>query len=110
MDDSYESKDLELSNPEKFQEIFSIPNNQLNLFIKLFKSMLLIRRAEEKLAEQKEAGNIKGPVHLGAGQEAVAVRAFLRILSQQIEYLELTDLTHIFLQWKNVYLNYFLRY
>ena len=73
MDDSYESKVLELSNPEKFQEIFSIPNNQLNLFIKLFKSMLLIRRAEEKLAEQKEAGNIKGPVHLGAGQEAVAV-------------------------------------
>ena len=35
--------------------------------------MILIRVTEEKLAEKREEGIIGGPVHLGAGQEAVAV-------------------------------------
>lgn len=41
--------------------------------IGLLKSMLLIRLCEEKLAYEREAGSIGGPVHLGAGQEAIAV-------------------------------------
>ena len=36
-------------------------------------SMSLIRTAEIKIAEAKKNGLIKGPVHLGVGQEAVAV-------------------------------------
>tara|TARA_Y200000002_G_scaffold98358_1_gene79688 strand:+ start:13395 stop:14366 length:972 start_codon:yes stop_codon:yes gene_type:complete len=36
-------------------------------------SMSLIRAAEIKIAEAKKNGLIKGPVHLGVGQEAVAV-------------------------------------
>ena len=35
--------------------------------------MLLIRKAEQKLAAARRVGLIGGPVHLGAGQEAVAV-------------------------------------
>lgn len=37
------------------------------------RSMLLIRRVERQLAEMKRLGRIGGPVHLGVGQEAVAV-------------------------------------
>ena len=36
-------------------------------------SMSLIRAAEIKIAEAKKEGFIKGPVHLGVGQEAIAV-------------------------------------
>jgi pyruvate dehydrogenase E1 component alpha subunit len=37
------------------------------------KSMQLIRICENKLAEMRKKGKIGGPVHLGAGQEAIAV-------------------------------------
>ena len=36
-------------------------------------SMSVIRAAEIKIAEAKKNGLIKGPVHLGVGQEAIAV-------------------------------------
>ena len=36
-------------------------------------SMSLIRAAEIKIAKAKKNGLIKGPVHLGVGQEAIAV-------------------------------------
>ena len=42
----------------------------LNEFIR---SMILIRKAEQKIAEGRRDGLIGGPVHLGAGQEAIAV-------------------------------------
>jgi len=35
--------------------------------------MILIRQAEVKIAEMRRDGHIGGPVHLGAGQEAIAV-------------------------------------
>lgn len=41
--------------------------------IRFLKSMLLIRYAEEKIAEMVEAGLVRCPCHLGIGQEAVAV-------------------------------------
>ena len=37
------------------------------------KMMQLIRICENKLAEMRKQGKIGGPVHLGAGQEAIAV-------------------------------------
>jgi len=40
---------------------------------KFLYSMLLIRSCEYKIAEAKKEGLIKGPVHLGVGQEAIAV-------------------------------------
>ena len=40
---------------------------------KFLHSMMLIRACEYKIAEGKKAGLIKGPVHLGVGQEAIAV-------------------------------------
>lgn len=47
-------------------------NNEL-LASRLYKSMLLIRRFEEKIAEIYHTDAIKSPVHLSIGQEAVAV-------------------------------------
>lgn len=50
----------------------------------LFRSMLLIRKVEERLAADFKAGNLPGPVHLYIGQEAVAagVCAHLRLDDQ----------------------------
>ena len=41
----------------------------------LYRRMLLIRRAEERLERDFKAGLLPGPVHLSIGQEAVAVGA-----------------------------------
>jgi TPP-dependent pyruvate/acetoin dehydrogenase alpha subunit len=57
--------------------IFGYSKEQLMTFLT---KMLLIRKAEEKLAENVTNGKIKCPCHLGIGQEAIAVgiSAFLR--------------------------------
>lgn len=44
-----------------------------DICIKYLKSMLKIRVVEQKLAKGREEGIIGGPVHLGVGQEAIAV-------------------------------------
>lgn len=41
--------------------------------IELYRRMILIRKAEERLAADFKAGQLPGPVHLYIGQEAVAV-------------------------------------
>jgi len=40
---------------------------------RLFRALLLIRRAEERIAQDYPSDRIKSPVHLSIGQEAVAV-------------------------------------
>lgn len=65
---------LDLINPEKFHENIDLSyiasRDQL---IEIYKRISLIRKAELKLALEKKNNNIGGPVHLGAGQEAIAV-------------------------------------
>ncbi len=63
----------ELLDPQKFQDPLNVDNYDSEMLISFLEKMLLIRLTEEKLAEQRELGTIGGPVHLGAGQEAVAV-------------------------------------
>jgi len=63
----------ELSNPNKYHNPISIKNHDINLLSKMLKSMILIRKTEQQLALGRKNGLIGGPVHLGAGQEAVAV-------------------------------------
>lgn len=41
--------------------------------LKYLNDMLVIRIVEQKLAEKRRDGDIGGPVHLGVGQEAIAV-------------------------------------
>jgi pyruvate dehydrogenase E1 component alpha subunit len=45
----------------------------VGLLIQMLKSMILIRKTEQQLALARKNKLIGGPVHLGAGQEAIAV-------------------------------------
>ena len=77
---NYKINREELFNPESpicnIDLDYAIIDNQL----KHLKDMLLIRYAEEKIANEILAGNVNCPCHLGIGQEAIAVgvSAFLR--------------------------------
>ena len=62
-----------LLNPLKYQDDLKLKNFKRNFLKKNLELMILIRLTEEKLALERENGRIGGPVHLGAGQEAVAV-------------------------------------
>ncbi len=63
----------ELTDPKKFSEKLNLKNFNKNISLDFYKLMFLIRKVEEKIAEEKKGGKIIGPVHLGAGQEAIAV-------------------------------------
>ena len=63
----------DLSNPKKFNNSISIKNEDTETLQQMLSSMLLIRKTEHQLAFGKKNNLIGGPVHLGAGQEAIAV-------------------------------------
>ena len=65
--------DDKLLNPKYFQEplkITGFSNKTLNDFLE---KMTIIRLIENKIALEKKKNVIKGPVHLGVGQEAPPV-------------------------------------
>jgi TPP-dependent pyruvate/acetoin dehydrogenase alpha subunit len=62
-----------LSNPEKYHDAISINNQDIATLKDILRTMLLIRKTEQQLALGRRNGLIGGPVHLGAGQEAIAV-------------------------------------
>ena len=63
----------DLINPKKFQHPISIKRNSLRQLKKFLEMMIIIRKTEQELAFAREKGVIRGPVHLGAGQEAISV-------------------------------------
>ena len=62
-----------LSDPTKFQSNISIDGLSEQLLREMLKCMTIIRKTEQRLALGRKNGLIGGPVHLGVGQEAVAV-------------------------------------
>ena len=62
-----------LSDPTKFHSSISIDNLDSELLKKMLESMIVIRKTEQQLAVGRKNGLIGGPVHLGVGQEAIAV-------------------------------------
>ena len=62
-----------LTDPTKFHNSISIDNLDIEVLKQMLKSMLIIRKTEQQLALGRKNGLIGGPVHLGAGQEAIAV-------------------------------------
>ncbi len=62
----------DLSNPLKLHSPLNLEGQDETSLIEMFKSMLIIRKAEQKLAFGRKNGFIGGPVHLGVGQEAIA--------------------------------------
>lgn len=63
----------DLADPCCFNGTLDISGGEKETLIQRLKSMLIIRAAEEKIAEMVVAGKIKCPCHLGIGQEAIAV-------------------------------------
>ena len=63
----------ELSDPQKYHGPISLNDQDIVSLKKMLKSMTLIRKAEQQLAFGRKNDLIGGPVHLGAGQEAIAV-------------------------------------
>ena len=68
-----QKKISDLANPKNYQGSINIDNFEYKTLYDSLYSMITIRKVEEKLAKEKERGVIGGPVHLGAGQEAIAV-------------------------------------
>ena len=62
-----------LADPTEFHQPINISNTEPECLQAYLKKMMLIRFVEQRLAEGRRDGQIGGPVHLGAGQEAVAV-------------------------------------
>ena len=62
-----------LMNPALFSEMLNINDADKDFLIQSLYTMSYIRATEHKLALEKKNGKIVGPIHLGAGQEAIAV-------------------------------------
>jgi TPP-dependent pyruvate/acetoin dehydrogenase alpha subunit len=62
-----------LANPKLFQDNLVLDGYETSDLIEMLASMIRIRKTEQKLAEHRRLGDIGGPVHLGAGQEGIAV-------------------------------------
>ena len=62
-----------LSNPENYHNPILINSQDVDVLKDMLNTMLLIRKTEHQLALGRKNGLIGGPVHLGAGQEAIAV-------------------------------------
>lgn len=60
-----------LINPLEFRKNIDISGIDNDILIDMLRKMIIIRKAEEKIAEHVETGKIKCPCHLGIGQEAV---------------------------------------
>lgn len=66
--------DLErLADPSAFHAPIDLRDETPAVLAGYYRQMLLIRKAEQQLAVARRDGLIGGPVHLGVGQEAVAV-------------------------------------
>src|SRR5690349_6915600 len=61
------------ADPTRFHEDLDISGWDTAPLVHFLESMIRIRSAEGKLAHGRKEGVIGGPVHLGVGQEAVAV-------------------------------------
>ena len=63
----------QILNSDNFQDCFKLDNLSIEQINCLFKKIYSIRNIEIKIANARKDGLIGGPVHLGAGQEAIAV-------------------------------------
>ena len=70
MESSFNNKEIEQIASEAEINIENFSKSEL---MRMLSKMLLIRKAEYKIAEGRKSGLISGPVHLGVGQEAIAV-------------------------------------
>lgn len=77
---------LELADPTCFHQPLDISGVDVERLALFMESMSLIRKAEQQLAIGRRDGHIGGPVHLGAGQEAVAVGVSASLCSSDMVF------------------------
>ena len=70
---NYKNNLGDLINPTCLHNDICIEGFDKKTLKEFIRRMILIRKTEQKLAEGRRDGLIGGPVHLGAGQEAIAV-------------------------------------
>ena len=70
---NFEDELLDLCDPRKFQNPLDLKNFSEQQTLEFYRSMFLIRRSEEEIADLSLRQEIKTPVHLAIGQEAIAV-------------------------------------
>ena len=70
---NYKEKIISLVEPSNYCQPLEINSYDKSLLENLLSEMIKIRVCESILANKKKDGFIGGPVHLGAGQEAIAV-------------------------------------
>lgn len=70
--------------------------------IKLYKSLLRIRRVEEVLANEYRKGTMRTPTHFGIGQEAVAVGVCEALRQKDVVYSHHRSHTHYLAQGGNL--------
>jgi TPP-dependent pyruvate/acetoin dehydrogenase alpha subunit len=63
----------DLAKPTEYQAPIEINGRDMELLREHLRTMIMIRLVEQHLATMRRDGHIGGPVHLGVGQEAVAV-------------------------------------
>ena len=63
--------DDKLLNPKYFQEPLKLKGFLKKILNNFLEKMKMIRLIENKIALEKKKNVIKGPVHLGVGQEAL---------------------------------------
>ena len=68
-----QSRILNLTDPNKNNSPLDCSGYEFNFLLHMLERMILIRLSEERLARERQSGVIGGPVHLSAGQEAIAV-------------------------------------
>ncbi len=66
--------------------------SSLDLYLEMYRRMILVRRMEEKLGELHKAGKTRGPIHRCDGQEAVGIGAAAALLDS--DYLTSTHRGH----------------
>lgn len=70
-----------LIDPKEFHDPLIVDGYDVDFLLMLLERMILIRLTEEKLAKEREKGIIRGPVHLSAGQEAIAVGISMNLVN-----------------------------
>ena len=68
-----ESRLGSLSDPQLFHDPIDITGEDVGQLLQCLRTMILIRKAEEKIGDMVVSGLVVGPAHLGIGQEAIAV-------------------------------------
>lgn len=83
MNNSVEFTLGDLSQPGSYHSSLDVTNKDSGALLSMLRQMMVIRSVERCLADGRREGIVGGPVHLGVGQEAVAVGVS--------EHLRITD-------------------